>query len=116
EGEMRTSTSLHVSRIETAIQSGMAARSSVAASWARSATLYRLDPAARSAGTRMTQTELAQARERLGPLLPTAAPHLDRLFQAVGGLGACIVLADADGIALDRRGNAGDDADFATSG
>ena len=32
----------------------------------------------------------------MGALLPTAAPHLDRLFQTVGGLGGCIVLADAD--------------------
>ncbi|RYI02056.1 MAG: sigma-54-dependent Fis family transcriptional regulator, partial [Acetobacteraceae bacterium] len=53
---------------------------------------------------------------RSGALLPTATPHLDRLFQAVGGLGACIVLADAQGFALDRRGNAGDDEDFQSAG
>ncbi len=34
----------------------------------------------------------------------------------VGGLGACVVLADADGIAVDRRGNPGDDGDFEGSG
>lgn len=113
---MLPSPSQHVTRIEAAIRSGQAARSTVAASWARSATLYRLDPAARTVENRLTAAELAQARERLGALLPTAAPHLDRLFQTVGGLGACIVLADAEGIALDRRGNAGDDADFEAAG
>lgn len=34
----------------------------------------------------------------------------------VGGLGGCIVLADAQGIAVDRRGNRGDDRDFESSG
>jgi len=113
---MQTATSLHVTRIESAIQSGMAARSSVAASWARSVALYRLDPAARRVADRLSAADLAQARDRLGALLPTAAPHLDRLFQVVGGLGACIVLADAEGVALDRRGNAGDDGDFMAAG
>ncbi|GGE13352.1 transcriptional regulator [Gemmobacter megaterium] len=114
---MHTTARQHVTRIETAIRSGLAARSSLAASWARSATLYRLDPAASSGvDQRMTAAELALARERMGALLPTAAPHLDRLFQTVGGLGACIVLADADGVALDRRGNSRDDGDFAAAG
>ena len=107
---------LHVSRIEAALTGGQAARSAVAASWARSANLYQLDPAARRPGGRITEQELAEARERLGHLLPTAAPHLDRLFQMVGGLGGCIVLADAQGIAVDRRGNRGDDRDFESSG
>jgi transcriptional regulator of acetoin/glycerol metabolism len=106
----------HLSRIEAAITGGLAARSPIAASWARSANLYRLDPAEHRNEGRITQAELDQARERLGRLLPTAAPHLDRLFQMVGGLGGCIVLADANGIAVERRGNAGDDRDFRDSG
>lgn len=106
----------HVSRIEAAIRSGQAARSALAASWARSATLYQLDPGARTIANRLSQAELAQAQDRSGALLHTAAPHLDRLFQAVGGLGACIVLADRDGIAVDRRGKGGDDEDFEAAG
>lgn len=113
---MPTSTAQHTSRIEAAITGGLAARSALAASWARSARLYRLDPAERQRDQRITAQELAQARESLGALLPTAAPHLDRLFQAVSSLGACIVLADAQGIAVDRRGNPGDDADFSAAG
>src|SRR5690606_28982477 len=80
-GPMPTSTAQHTSRIEAAITGGLAARSALAASWARSARLYRLDPAERQRDQRITAQELAQARESLGALLPTAAPHLDRLFQ-----------------------------------
>ena len=96
---MHTTASQHVTRIEAAIRSGQAARSSVAASWARSATLYHLDPAAARLENRLTASELAVACERSGTLLPTAAPHLDRLFHSVGGLGACIVLDDVEGVA-----------------
>ncbi|GAB1361037.1 helix-turn-helix domain-containing protein [Rhodobacter sp.] len=113
---MPSQTDQHLSRIEAAISGGKAARSALAASWARSARLHRLDPAERRIDSRITAQELALAQDRLGALLPTAAPHLDRLFQVVGGLGACIVLADAQGIAVDRRGNPGDDPDFAASG
>ena len=113
---MPTPTRQHVSRIEAAIAGGLAARSAIAASWARSAHLHRLDPGDRRKETRIAEPELAQARERLGSLLPTAAPHLDRLFQIVCGLGGCIVLADDHGIAVDRRGNPGDDRDFAATG
>lgn len=113
---MATPAAHHVTRIEAALRSGQAARSALAASWARSALLHRLDPAARALSGRMTDQELSLARERLGGLLPMAAPHLDRLFQIVGGLGACIVLADAEGAALDRRGNPGEDGEFRSAG
>jgi transcriptional regulator of acetoin/glycerol metabolism len=113
---MPTPVTEHLTRVEAAIAGGMAVRSTVAASWARSAQLYRLDPAARRGPHRITETELALARDRMGPLLPAAAPHLDRLFQMVGGLGACIVLADATGIAVDRRGHSSDDRAFEASG
>jgi transcriptional regulator of acetoin/glycerol metabolism len=113
---MPTPTSMHIARVENALSAGQAARSPIAASWARSARLHALDPAGRPSGQRITETELAQARERLGALLPTSAPYLDRLFQTVGALGGCVVLADAQGIAVDRRGAAGDDRDFAASG
>ncbi|PLL12942.1 Fis family transcriptional regulator [Tabrizicola sp. TH137] len=113
---MPTPTTAHITRIEAAISGGLAAKSSVAASWVRSAQLYRLDPASRSGDSRITASELALARDQLGPLLPTAAPHLDRLFQIVSGLGACIVLADSRGVVVDRRGAPGDDRSFEQSG
>ena len=113
---MPTATHQHVSRTESALRAGLAAKSALAASWVRSATVHHLDPAARRSDHRLTESELAQARDRLGALHPTAAPHLDRLFQVVGGLGACIVLADTEGVVIDRRGNAGEDAEFRAAG
>ncbi len=113
---MPTPTAQHANRIESAITGGQAARSSVAASWARSARLHRLDPSDRQRDVRVTEPELAQARDRLGALLPMALPHLDRLFQVVGGLGGCVVLADARGVAVERRGFSGDDAEFEQAG
>ncbi len=113
---MATPVAEHISRVEAAIVGGLAARSPIAASWARSAQLHHLDPSANPNAGRITAHELALARERLGPLLPMAAPHLDRLFQMVGGLGACIVLADAQGVAADRRGAPGNDRAFEESG
>lgn len=113
---MRSSAHQHVTRIEAALAGDLAARSALAASWARSAQLHRLDPGQRRAEGRVSEGELAVARDRLGALLPAAGPHLDRLFQVVAGLGACVVLADAQGIAVDRRGNRGDDREFEASG
>jgi transcriptional regulator of acetoin/glycerol metabolism len=113
---MPTPTAIHVTRVETAIAGGQAARSPVAASWARSVRLHRLDPGDRVGDHRVTDRELVAARERLGALLPMAVPHLERLFQVVGGLGGCVVLADASGVAVERRGFAGDDTGFAQAG
>jgi transcriptional regulator of acetoin/glycerol metabolism len=113
---MPTPTAIHTTRIETAIAGGQAARSPVAASWARSARLHRLDPGDRVGDDRVTERELAAARERLGVILPMAVPHLDRLFQVVGGLGGCVVLADSSGVAVERRGFSGDDKGFAQAG
>jgi transcriptional regulator of acetoin/glycerol metabolism len=116
ETAIATTIALHLSRIETALTSGQAARSALVASWARSAQVHGLDPVRPAPIARLTDAELAAARGRLGPVLSTAAPHLDRLFQTVGGLGACVVLADRDGLAVDRRGAPGDDRDFAGAG
>lgn len=113
---MPTASTIHATRIETAIAGGQAARSPLAASWARSARLHHLDPAGRIGDDRVTDRELAAARDRLGALLPMAAPHLDRLFLVVGGLGGCVVLADSSGLAVERRGFAGDDTGFAQAG
>ncbi len=113
---MTTFAQSHASRIETALSRNDAARSAIAASWARSARLHGLDPSRRPPRDRLTAGELARTQERLGAVLSTAAPHLDRLFQMVGGLGTCVVLADAHGIAVDRRGNSGEDRDFESCG
>jgi len=102
----------HSRLIEAALESGAAARSAVAASWSRSARMHGLDPAQRARPQRMTGTELRRAVERMEPLVRAAGPSLDRLFQAVGGVGCCVLLADREGVPLDRRGAPADDTAF----
>ncbi|MDD7971832.1 helix-turn-helix domain-containing protein [Roseinatronobacter alkalisoli] len=106
----------HQHRIEAALAKGEAARSALAASWARSALLHGLDPARGRTDARVSQEEMRIARDRHRPLLRAAAPHLDHLIQVVGDLGACVVLADTDGLALDRRGHPRHDDDFRAAG
>lgn len=103
----------HSRRIAAALTSGAAARSSLAASWNRSAHLHGLDPTQRARPQRMSAAELRLAVERMAPLVRAAEPMLDRLFQAVGGSGCCVLLADREGIPLARRGAPVDDDCFA---
>ncbi|MBR0747296.1 sigma-54-dependent Fis family transcriptional regulator [Bradyrhizobium japonicum] len=106
----------HAARVEAAIASGQAARSALVASWRRSSRLHHLDPAGRSAPMRLSDVELRQARERVAPLLAAAQGVMDRLYQAVGASGCCVLLADGAGVPVDRRGTAEDDATFQSWG
>lgn len=87
-------------------------RSALFASWARSMTRYKLDPYDRTPPRRLTDRELRDARESVEPLLAVASPTLDRLFQAVGGAGCCVLFTDKNGVPVDRRGASGDDTTF----
>jgi transcriptional regulator of acetoin/glycerol metabolism len=106
----------HAAQVEAAIASGQAAKSAVVASWRRSSRLYRLDPAGTRAPLRLSEVELLRTREKAGGLLPAAAPIMDRLYQAVGGAGCCVLLADGDGVPVDRRGAVADDTTFSSWG
>lgn len=106
----------HLHAIETALATGKVVYSSIVASWSRSARLHGIDPARQSTSERMTESELAEARERIEPLIRAARPSLDRLFLAVGGVGCCVLLADRDGVPLERRGAPVDDRVFADWG
>lgn len=65
---------------------------------------------------RLSEAELRQARERIAPLLAAAQGAMDRLYQAVGAAGCCVLLADGDGVPVDRRGTPADDATFQSWG
>lgn len=108
----RTRIAEHSGRVEAALSGSAAARSPVVASWSRSARLYGLDPSAQSRPERMTEPEFRSARERMEPLIAAASPYLDKLFAAVGGVGCCVLLADAEGVPLERRGAAAEDGTF----
>ncbi|MBZ9846863.1 GAF domain-containing protein [Mesorhizobium sp. CA14] len=102
----------HADRIQAAIASDAAAKSALIASWRRSSNLHRLDPADCSPARYLTQLELGQARQRIEPLVRTAQSSLDRLYLAVGGVGCCVLLADCDGVPVERRGSPVDDETF----
>ncbi|WP_025036495.1 helix-turn-helix domain-containing protein [Bradyrhizobium sp. DOA9] len=106
----------HAARVEAAIASGQAARSALVASWRRSSRLHHLDPGGHAAPMRLTEAELQQARERITPLLSAAQGAMDRLYQAVGAAGCCVLLADREGVPVDRRGTVADDATFQSWG
>ena len=103
---------LHIDAIQAALAKGDAAKSSVVASWRRSAHLHGLDPTGKAKSYRLSASELAAAKEAMAPMLHLADPSLDRLFQAVGGVGCCVMLTNRDGVPLARRGAQGDDSTF----
>ncbi|WP_020590693.1 helix-turn-helix domain-containing protein [Kiloniella laminariae] len=102
----------HAERIENAIAGNKAAQHFFIASWQRSMMLHRLDPEQSRSPERLSDPELQQARERVGPLIRIASDMLDRLYLAVGGMGCCVLLSDANGILLDRRDAAADQTTF----
>lgn len=102
----------HADRIQSAIESDGAAKSALVASWQRSAALHHLDPAERKPPHRLSELNLSMARERSGALIHAAQASLDRLYLAVGGIGCCVLLADRDGVPVERRGAAADDETF----
>lgn len=109
--------SRHADRVYECSQRASAAVSSpVAASWRRCLTLHGLTPEQSRSPVRLTDGEFRQARERSGALIAEADGELSRLFATVGKAGCCLVLTDEHGIALERRGTAGDDAEFRSVG
>ncbi len=102
----------HIKAINAALAKGEAARSPLVASWSRSAHLHGLDPSRKAKSDRLTEAEFRAARQAMGQMLHAASPSLDRLFAAVGGVGCCVMLANRDGIPLERRGAQGDDSTF----
>jgi len=103
----------HSDRVLSVLQDRHApARSVVAASWRRSLTVYGLDPSQSRPPETVTETQLRLAREEMEPMLRAGQGTLDRLFQAVGAAGCCVLLTNRDGVPVDRRGVCADDAEF----
>ncbi|MDS1138000.1 helix-turn-helix domain-containing protein [Nitratireductor indicus] len=102
----------HSDRVLAAIDSNKSAKSALVASWQRSSRLHQLDPDERKGPCRVSDSQLAAARQKLEPLIRSAQGALDQLFSAVGGVGCCVLLADRDGIPVERRGAPGDDETF----
>lgn len=106
----------HEERVEAAIASDAPARSALVASWRRSSSLHHLDPGERKPPRRLTDAELHLARQAIEPLVRAAQAAMDRLYLAVGGIGCCVLLADRNGVPVDRRGAPADDKTFESWG
>lgn len=103
----------HADHVQTvAAHISAAASSPVAASWRRCLTLHGLSPEEARTPWRLGEAEFRQARIRSSVLIEEARGEIDRLFATVGKAGCCLLLTDENGIALERRGAAGDDRDF----
>lgn len=102
----------HGSLIRQALTDAGPARSALAASWRRSLSLYGLDPEDRGGAATITEQELREVRQAMEPLIRAAQGVLDRLFLAVGDTGCCLLLCNADGVPVERRGAAADDETF----
>ncbi len=89
-----------------------AANSSIVASWRRCIAMYSLSPEQTREPLRLTEDELRKVRATSELLIADASAELDRLFATVGKSGCCLILTDRNGIALERRGSAGDDKHF----
>jgi transcriptional regulator of acetoin/glycerol metabolism len=108
--------SRHATDVQAAIASGQAAKSALVASWCRSSRLHQLDPEGSRPPLRLTEAELFRMREKAEVLLRAARPTMDRLHQAVGAAGCCVLLAGEDGVPIDRRGAGADDKTFQSWG
>ncbi|MBB3945628.1 transcriptional regulator of acetoin/glycerol metabolism [Rhizobium skierniewicense] len=96
----------------TASQPSAAASSPIIASWRRCMTMHHLAPETSSEPAFLADADFRLAREISAGLIAESADELDRIFLSVGKAGCCLLLTDADGVALERRGAATDDQDF----
>jgi transcriptional regulator of acetoin/glycerol metabolism len=106
----------HAARIARVLGGSMAAQSAVAASWQRSLVRYHLNPLEAKPPRILSGPELRDARQSIEPLLHAAQASIDRLFQAVGDAGCCVILSNRSGIPVERRGTPADDKIFSQWG
>lgn len=112
-----TADAAHASHVyESANRSSAAASSPIVASWRRCMTMHHLAPEENRKPIFLSEAEFLKARDDAHDLLAESADELDRIFSAVGKAGCCLLLTDSKGVALDRRGAAGDDDDFRRAG
>ncbi len=94
----------HAHNIRNAVESASsAAKSALTASWRRSLLFHKLDPDTASRPDRVETSILRQASDRLGRLAKIATPRLDRIFNAVGHAGCCVLFADSEGLIIEHR-------------
>ena len=94
----------HIAKVMGTVTSpSAAAKSSLAASWYRSAERHGLDPDDNSTGAMVDAGQIDMRRQKLDRFLMVSAPKLDHLFGLVGNSGCGVLLTDEDGVVLDQR-------------
>lgn len=83
-----------------------------ATSWRRCVQLHGLDPTKPRRPERLEAGAMRDARDRAETLIRAASAEMDRLAATFTRAGCCLVLTDAQGVALERRGTPADDAHF----
>ncbi|GAB2195896.1 sigma-54-dependent Fis family transcriptional regulator [Sessilibacter sp. MAH4] len=74
--------------------------SEIKRSWQRCTEQYHLEPGANIGIPKLSQHEITNAREALDELLHVANPVLNRLRQLGENSGYCVLISDANGVAL----------------
>ena len=108
----QSSNTAHTDKVLDVLAGAECENTALAASWRRSGCLHALNPASRAESYRLSAAEIANAQDRLGHLFKLTQSSLDRLFLAVGAVGCSVLLADKDGVVIDRRGARADDRTF----
>ena len=81
------------------------AKAGVVDSWRRSLTEHHVEAAAASAPNFLTEREIKDLREPFGAVLTVAREEVDHLHAIVRQAGYVVLLCNADGIALQHRGD-----------
>ncbi|AYD02537.1 helix-turn-helix domain-containing protein [Neorhizobium sp. NCHU2750] len=103
--------SIHADEVYASAQSA-AASSPVVASWRRCMVMHHLAPEQERSPDRLNEAAFRQVRQASDRLIAEAREEMDKLFSTVGRSGCCLLLTDRNGVALERRGAAGDDRAF----
>ena len=102
----RTTESSHADLISRVVEGQKSvAKTGVVDSWRRSLTQHHVEPATPSAPNVLTERELKDLREPFGAVLTVAQEEVDHLYAIVRQAGYVVLLCNADGIALQHRGN-----------
>jgi AraC-like DNA-binding protein len=96
---------VHADQVQAVALGNAEADDGITDSWKRSAATYHVDPASNEAPRVLTAGEVKDRRGPLENLIVNAREEIDGLYRLVGGAGYVVLLCDANGAAIDHRGN-----------
>jgi AraC-like DNA-binding protein len=84
----------------------------VSTSWRRSTSRHGIDPDSARAPSILTESEVRGRREPLDRLIFSAQDDIDRLYMMVRDAGYTLLFCDAEGVAVEHRGDETDSSRF----